>query len=366
MADMTDSPPELNRPDAAALGVDQLLECLLFVADGPVPVSQLAEALELPKREVESALASLEAMYAGRGLRLQRWQDRVQLTTAPAAAGYVERFLGLSAITRLSHAALETLAIVAYQQPATRPQIEAVRGVNSDSVLKSLLAKGLLEEVGRSEGVGRPILYRTTPEFLQHFGLSALAELPPLNLQEALAQASAVEEPGPNGAIEQEEGKQEEGLLGEVMPEVEPQASVEAEHQEPPAEAAPRPCLRRRFPLRPGRATGRRWMQAATAAKRRKTPPMPEPVFFKTPADLRKWFAQNHAKASELLAGFYKTHTGKPSVTYAEALDEALCFGWIDGVRKRIDDEFVHYPLHAAQAGQSLEPGQHPARQRIN
>ncbi len=182
--------PEIN---VAALGPEQLLECLLFVADGPVPVSQLAQALDLPLREADAALTALEAAYERRGLRLQRWQDKVQLTTAPSAAGAIERFLGLSATTRLSHAALETLAIVAYQQPVTRPQIEAVRGVNSDSVLKNLLSKGLVEEAGRAEGPGRPVLYSTTPEFMQHFGLASLSDLPPLSLPEPSGEGPAPE-----------------------------------------------------------------------------------------------------------------------------------------------------------------------------
>ncbi len=161
-----------------------LVESLLFVADEPVPVAQLATALHVTPREVESALVELAEAgnTSGRGLRLQRAKDRVQLTTAPAAADHVERFLGLESIQRLSHPALETLAIVAYQQPVTRPHIEAVRGVNCDGVIKSLLSKGLIEESGRTEGPGRPILYSTTPAFLQHFGLSSLADLPQLNL----------------------------------------------------------------------------------------------------------------------------------------------------------------------------------------
>ncbi len=97
-------------------------------------------------------------------------------------AEIVERFLGLEATSRLSRAALETLAIVAYQQPVTRPYIEGVRGVSSDGVMKSLLSKGLVQEVGRAEGPGRPILYGTAPDFLQHFGLNSLTELPPLAL----------------------------------------------------------------------------------------------------------------------------------------------------------------------------------------
>ncbi len=158
-----------------------LVESLLFVADGPVSVGRLASALEITPRQVERALADLAAAYVGRGLRLQRASNRVQLITTPQTASYVERFLGLEARARLSQAALETLAIIVYRQPATRPEIEAIRGVSSDSVLRTLLSVGLIEGVGRAPTVGRPILYGTTFEFLQHFGLSTLDELPPLD-----------------------------------------------------------------------------------------------------------------------------------------------------------------------------------------
>jgi len=166
------------------LPLTALLEGLLFVAAEPVAPHQLAAALEIPVTDVEKGLASLDEDLRLRGLRLQRHSGRVQLTTAPEIAGQVETFLGLEATTHLSRAALETLAIIAYQQPVTRPQIDSIRGVNSDAVMKSLLSKGLLQEVGRAEGPGRPILYGTTPEFLQHFGLSSLGELPPLILPE--------------------------------------------------------------------------------------------------------------------------------------------------------------------------------------
>jgi len=156
------------------------VESLLFVADGPVSIGRLAEALEVTPARVERALDGLEATYAGRGLRLQRAGNRVQFVTAPGAALCVERFLGLERRTRLSRAALETLAIIAYRQPITRPEIEAIRGVGSDSVLRTLLSVGLIEGVGRAPTVGRPILYGTTFEFLQHFGLRGLDELPPL------------------------------------------------------------------------------------------------------------------------------------------------------------------------------------------
>jgi segregation and condensation protein B len=168
------------------LGLSALIEALLFVAPGAVTAGQLAETLEVGVAAVEQGLNELEQRYlsnpAESGLRLQRHQGRYQLTSAPQAAARIERFLGLEASTRLSRAALETLAIISYQQPVTRPQIDSVRGVNSDGVLKSLLSKGLVQEVGRAEMVGRPILYCTTPEFLQAFGLNSLSELPPLNL----------------------------------------------------------------------------------------------------------------------------------------------------------------------------------------
>jgi segregation and condensation protein B len=163
------------------LSVAAQVESLLFVADGPVSVGRLAEALEITPGQVEGALSDLAETYVGRGLGLQRVGGRVQLITTPEAAPFVERFLGLETRTGLSRAALETLSIVAYRQPVTRSEIEMIRGVSSDSVLRTLLSVGLVEEVGRAPAVGRPILYGTTFEFLQHFGLSGLDELPPLN-----------------------------------------------------------------------------------------------------------------------------------------------------------------------------------------
>lgn len=160
--------------------VELLLESLLFVADGPVAVSQLARVLEVEVTSVEEALERLRTAYSQKGLRIQRQGEQVQMVTAPEAAPYIERFLGLQLKSTLSPAALETLAIIAYQQPITRAQIEAVRGVNCDGVLRTLTSKGLIEEVGRLEQAGRPILYGTTFEFLQYFGLQDLAELPPL------------------------------------------------------------------------------------------------------------------------------------------------------------------------------------------
>lgn len=175
----------LNSPDATELSQLALLESVLFVASGPVSAGRLAAALDLTPAAVDSLLRELDATYEGRGLRLQWSGERmVQLATAPASSAAVERFLGLEVTTRLSQAAVEVLAIVAYNQPVTRPQIDQVRGVNSDGAIRSLLSKGLVEEVGRLEKPGRPILYGTTADFLQHFGLGSLEELPPLSPDE--------------------------------------------------------------------------------------------------------------------------------------------------------------------------------------
>jgi segregation and condensation protein B len=157
------------------------LEALLFVASGPVQPAQLSAALQISVEEVEAALAELAERLQYSGLRLQRHGGRIQLTTVPEAAIWIENFLGLEATSRLSRAALETLAIIAYQQPVTRPEIDSIRGVNSDGVLKSLLGKGLVQESGRAVKPGRPILYTTTSDFLSHFGLQSISELPPMD-----------------------------------------------------------------------------------------------------------------------------------------------------------------------------------------
>src|SRR4026209_1793992 len=177
---MSDSDQLSEQIVESELPLAMKLEALLFVAREPVTTSQLAAALDVASSVVERGLNELDASLTSRGLRLQRHAGRVQLTTAPQLAGLVEHFLGLEATSHLSRAALETLAIIAYQQPVTRPQIDSIRGVNSDSMMKSLLSKGLILESGRADGPGRPILYSTTPEFLQHFGLNSILEMPSL------------------------------------------------------------------------------------------------------------------------------------------------------------------------------------------
>ena len=159
-----------------------LLESLLFVAADPVTPAQLAQALDCPEEEVSKALAELQWEYEeqNRGLRLQRRADRVLLVTNPAAAQVVEEFLSLEMRVQFSAPALETLAIIAYLHPVTRAQVEAVRGVDCSNVLRRLLQQGLVEEYDRLDGPGRPIRYAVTDQFMHHFGLTSLDELPEL------------------------------------------------------------------------------------------------------------------------------------------------------------------------------------------
>jgi segregation and condensation protein B len=156
------------------------LEAVLFVAEEPVELTELARALEVSVAAVRGLVDRLAEQCTARGLRVQRQGTRVQLVTAPEVGAYVSRFLGARAEQRLSPAALETLAIIAYRQPITRPALEAIRGVNCDHAIATLRARGLIDEVGRAESVGRPVLFGTTIAFLQHFGLTTPEELPPL------------------------------------------------------------------------------------------------------------------------------------------------------------------------------------------
>ena len=171
----------INKQD---LNLSALVEAILFVSPEPISAAQISTLLDISPREVKNALDELEELYQGRGIRLQYHKKKIQITSAPEAAPILESMLELETTSTLSQAALETLSIIAYQQPITRPQIDSIRGVNSDGVLKTLLNKGLIDDVGRAEGPGRPILYSTTTEFLKYFGLSSYEELPPLNFEE--------------------------------------------------------------------------------------------------------------------------------------------------------------------------------------
>lgn len=167
-----------------SLDLTALVEAILFVSPEPISANQISTLLDVTPRVVKNAFDELDALYSGRGIRLQYHNGKVQFTSAPEAAAVIENLLELETTTTLSQAALETLSIVAYQQPITRPQIDAIRGVNSDGVLRTLLRKGLIDDIGRAEGPGRPILYSTTTDFLKYFGLASYDELPPLDFED--------------------------------------------------------------------------------------------------------------------------------------------------------------------------------------
>ena len=173
--------------DTAALR--SALESLLFIAGRPLDLADLRKLLLVDDRQLRAGLRALEdeCEAHGRGIRLQRMGDQVQFVSAPENARFVAALLGLPTQAKLTTAALETLAVVAYRQPITRAQIEAIRGVNSDRALASLAQHGLVIEVGRATTVGRPALFGTTAEFLQHFGLGSLEALPTPELPEAAA-----------------------------------------------------------------------------------------------------------------------------------------------------------------------------------
>ena len=157
------------------------LEALLFVAERPLGRREIATLAGVDRATVDARLGDLEVALADRGIRLLLSGDRVELATAPEAGAIIARYVGADAV-RLSPAALETLAIVAYRQPVTKSAIERIRGVDSDYTVRALLHRRLVVEQGRSEAPGRPILYGTGFEFLERFGLTSLEELPLLDL----------------------------------------------------------------------------------------------------------------------------------------------------------------------------------------
>lgn len=163
-----------------------VLEAVLFAAAGPVSYSSLAETMGLKTGVIHEMCQALSNDYERRsaGIRMQFLDAQVQLTTAPEVSSAVEAFLGLEATQKLSRAALETLTIIAYRQPVSRPVIDSIRGVNSEYILRGLQNRGLIEEIGRAGSTGRPILYATTQDFLLYFGLSSLNDLPPFETEE--------------------------------------------------------------------------------------------------------------------------------------------------------------------------------------
>lgn len=177
--------------------IQAALEAVLFASDAPLELGRIAEVLELDLDGARAAVAEMRAACEslGRGLAVVEVGGGVRLVTRPELAPVLLRLQRLRLKTRLSRAALETLAIVAYRQPISRPEIEQLRGVSADAVVTHLLERRLIRVVGRKPGPGRPILYGTTRDFLEHFGLRDLGELPPFEIP-----AEAAAGPAPAGA----------------------------------------------------------------------------------------------------------------------------------------------------------------------
>lgn len=177
--------------------IEGALEAILFVAAEPVERTKLLEIFGNQRRpEAESALERLIERYRGgpgSGVQIEEVAGGLRLVTRPELHGYLRKFFEVSGRTRLSMAALETLAIVAYRQPITGPEIQELRGVSPAGVLKTLLEKRLVRISGRRKVVGKPFLYRTTREFLMHFGLESLEDLPPLEEFEEIFGAEGVD-----------------------------------------------------------------------------------------------------------------------------------------------------------------------------
>jgi segregation and condensation protein B len=202
--------------DRANTDDTRALEALLFVSDEPLPAPLLAQALGVDRRTADAMCEQLAATLEqrGSGLVLRPVAGGWRLFTHPETQDVVERFILSARQARLTKASLETLAIVAYKQPVTRHQVSSIRGVNSDGVLRALTDRGLIEEAGRDEGPGRPLLYGTTPRFLERLGLPSLAALP--SLAPLLTDAGG-EEPA-DAAVERED--RDEGQDREPQPEL--------------------------------------------------------------------------------------------------------------------------------------------------
>lgn len=159
------------------------IEAILYVAGEPIEEEALRMALGVKPEEIEAALLDLAGQYEyeRRGIRLLRFGKSVQLSTRPEYAGYIERLLQPVQRQNLTQAAMETLAVIAYRQPATRGDVESVRGVKCDYSVQSLLNKGLIMEAGKRDTLGKPTLFVTTDAFLRHFGISSLTELPQID-----------------------------------------------------------------------------------------------------------------------------------------------------------------------------------------
>ena len=184
-----------------------IVEAILFVTGNAVEKKEICRALDMTDAELEETLDALESGYDfdRRGLRLLRFGAHVQLATRPDYAPYVEKLLQPVQKQSLSQAVMETLAVIAYRQPVTKAEIEQIRGVKCDYSVQSLTVKGLIEEVGRKETLGRPILYGTTDTFLRHFCISSVAELPQIDFSALAAKLAGMDENPVDGGMTAEQ-----------------------------------------------------------------------------------------------------------------------------------------------------------------
>jgi segregation and condensation protein B len=212
----------------APVSLAPAIEAILFSSNRPLKLRELQQVVEADRATLERALDELRESLTHRGLMVQRHQDQVQLVTRPELAGYVRRALRPEVTGRLSSAAYETLAIVAFQQPVTKSKVEEIRGVNCDGVISNLELRDLVKEVGRGAGPGQPKLYGTTIRFLQMLGLESLDDLP---LPAADGAAAEPDEPEPV--------QEAEPVLAQAPAEPEPEHEGEPEpEEEPPSPSA--------------------------------------------------------------------------------------------------------------------------------
>ena len=175
--------------------ISRIIEAILFVADKPVTMNKLVQILpDFTKDEIDTGFSDLNEIYKDRAINILEIAGGYQLATNPGYHEYIKKFHASRTRPRLSQAALETLAVITYKQPVSRVEVEAIRGVNSDSVVGTLLERGMIEILGRADTVGKPLLYGTTQELLQYFGLKNFSELPSYEEIEALLKAREEEE----------------------------------------------------------------------------------------------------------------------------------------------------------------------------
>ena len=226
-----------------------IVEAMLFAAAEPLPAQEMCRVLEpVHAEEIRSTIAALNERYAqsGGAFRIREIAGGFQLYTLPEYADYIEALLTRTRLQRLSAPALETLAVIAYRQPVNTPEIEKIRGVESSGVLRTLLERNLIAIVGRSDGPGRPLLYGTTKEFLYHFGLNDLNELPRMEELEKLLTSREEERQLSIGLAAEETAQESSDAM--VAEEVASLTNPLTESDEESAPAAARLVLKRPFP----------------------------------------------------------------------------------------------------------------------